>query len=172
MQTKAIHGTFSRVFSSLDWIYLISYLPMMNFSAFAISPWCIWYLNFPGLWLETSEFFVFSHQDCTASSTDRCCLQTEEHWPAVPFIWSLQGVLPRTLRWQRPKSSLWSKTTLLKYRKVVFLPCTHKMTIISIPLQASVKTGIPAREMPVWYLFLKSGCLSPFQTCMNTSVQD
>lgn len=44
-------------------------------------------------------------------------------------IWCIQGVPPRTLRWQQPKSSLWSKTTLLKYRKVVFLPCTHKMTL-------------------------------------------
>lgn len=109
-------------------------------------------------------------QDCTASSTGRCWL----HCPAVPFMvnGALQGVLLRTLRWQQPKSSLWSKTTRLKYREVIFLPCTHKMTITPVPLHVSVKTGIPAREMPVWYLFPKSERVSPFQTCMNTSVQD
>lgn len=59
---------------------------------------------------------------------------------------------------------------MLKYRKVIFLPCTHKMTIKSIPLHASVWTGIPAREMPVWYL-LK--CLiSFFQVRTGESISD
>lgn len=189
MRLRQFMGRFPEFF--LIWLNLTSYLPITNFGAFAISPCCKSYLNFPGLWLVSLEIFVFSLRlalialcfqssaelkrdplvllrAATRSSTGRC----GEHWPEVPFmvIWCIQGVPPRTLRWQQPKSSLWSKTTLLKYRKVVFLPCTYKMTIVSIPLQVSVKTGIPAREMPVWYLFLKSGWLSPFQTCMNTSI--
>ena len=46
---------------------------------------------------------------------------------------------------------------MLKYGKVIFLNHIHKMTIIAMPLHASVKTRIPAREMPVWSPFSKAG---------------
>lgn len=51
------------------------------------------------------------------------------------------------------KSDFWSKTTVLKYGKVIFPNHMHKMTIMAMPLLASVKMRIPTREMPVWTLF-------------------
>lgn len=53
---------------------------------------------------------------------------------------------------------------MLKHGKVIFLPCTHKMTNISIPLHVSVKTGIPARG---------NACLiSFFKVRMTESISD
>lgn len=169
---------------------------MTNFGTF-VSPCFTSCSSFPGLWLANSEFFVFSLRPALILVCFQSSVEPEERIPgaAQRMPPGLHGELHRQVLRAWASSSLHLVHSKVSYQghwggsnqrapSGVKQPCWNIerwffFLLLTKWQSHQLHCGLQLRQEYLpgkclfdFFFFLKPEWLSPFQTCMNTSVQD